>query len=294
MSYAKSFSVFTRRAATLAIALALAATQLALLPGCNVLRRARKVQVQPPPPFQSPLAQPVGGPGMTADQLRVALGDRRTDTRAIRATMSISIGDARSSSRQQFDANVYSALPNFLRVRGSADAGTLFDFLLDKGRVEVMIVPDKKIYIGTLAQLRTNTTLMAGLQPDDLMNSFFVEQNLYRALRENPQVPLQETPDHYIATVGYAGGTIENYHLRKTDLLVDQVDRTQGAQSLGVVRYYGYQFYGGNYLLPSRFDASLPNGGQASVTVTELHPNEARTPEIAKLKIPDGFERLSL
>lgn len=264
------------------------------LPGCNILRRGRKVSAEPPPPFQSPITQAVGRPGMTADQIRVALGERRTDTRAIRGTMSIAVGEARSNTRQQFDANVYSALPNFLRIKGAAETGTIFDFLMDKGRVQVMMVPDKKVYIGTLAQLRSNTNLMAGLQPDDLMNSFFVEQNLYRALRQNPQMQVQETPDHYVAMVMYPGGTTENYQIRKTDLLVDQVDRTQGNQSLGTVRYYGYQFYGGNTLLPSRFDANLPNGAVASVTVTDLQPNAARTPEIGKLTIPDGFERLSL
>lgn len=266
----------------------------AVIPGCNVFRRGRKVQAEAPPPFQSPITQQVGGPGMTADQIRVVLGDRRSDTRAIRGTMSIAVGEARSSTRQQFDASVYSALPNFLRVKGSAESGTLFDFLLDKDRVQVMMVPDKKVYIGTLAQLRSNTNLMAGLQPDDLMNSFFVEQNLYRALRQNPQLQVQETPDHYVAAVVYPGGITENYNLRKTDLLVDSVDRSQGSQSLGNVRYYGYQYYAGNALLPSRFDANLPSGAVASVTVTDLQPNAPRTPEIGKLVIPDGFERMSL
>lgn len=275
-------------------ALAVLVIAAVALSGCNILRRGKKVTAEPPPPFSSPITQAVGGPGMTADQIRVALGDRRTDTRAIRGTMSIAVGEARSNTRQQFDANVYSALPNFLRIKGAAEAGTIFDFLMDKGRVQVMMVPDKKVYIGTLAQLRTNTSLMAGLQPDDLMNSFFVESNLYRALRQNPQMQVQETPDHYVAMVMYPGGISENYNIRKTDLLVDQVDRAQGNQSLGTVHYYGYQYYGGNTLLPSRFDANLPNGAVASVTVSDLQPNAAKTPEIGKLIIPDGFERLSL
>lgn len=278
----------------LGLVMLMAIGQIVSLPGCNVLRRGRKVQAEAPPPFQSPITQQVGGPGMTADQIRVVLGERRTDTRAIRGQMTISVGEARSSTRQQFDANVYSALPNFLRVRGSAEAGTIFDFLLDRGRVQLMMVPDKKVYIGTLAQLRTNTTLMGGLQPDDLMNSFFVEQNLYRAMRQGAQTPLQETPDHYIVSVSYPGGTTENYHLRKIDLLVDQVDRSQGNANLGSVRYYGYQFYAGNALLPSRYDATLPNGAAASVSVTDMQPNAPKTPEIGKLVIPDGFERLSL
>jgi hypothetical protein len=282
-----------RRWCMVALLLTAGTMQLVTLPGCNVLRRGRKVQAEPPPPFQSPITQQVGGAGMTIDQIKVALGERRSDTRAIRGQLTISVGEARSNTRQQFDANVYSALPSFLRVRGSAEAGTIFDFILDKGRVQVMMVPDKKVYIGSLAQLRTNTSLMGGLQPDDLMNSFFVEQNLYTALRQNPQIPLQETPDHYIASVAYPGGTVENYHLRKMDLLVDQVDRTQGNANLGSVRYAGYQFYG-NALLPSRFDATLSNGAAATVSVSDIQPNAAKTPEIGKLVIPDGFERLSL
>jgi hypothetical protein len=231
---------------------------------------------------------------MTADQIRVALGDRRTDTRAIRGSMTIAVGEARSNTRQQFDANVYSALPNFLRIKGAAEAGTIFDFLLDRGRVQVMMVPDKKVYIGTLAQLRSNTSLMGGLQPDDLMSSFFAEENLYRALKQNPQMQVQETPDHYVASVMYPTGMSETYQIRKTDLLIDQVDRTQGNQSMGNVRYYGYQYFGGNALLPSRFDANLPTGAVASISVSDIQPNAAKTPEIGKLVIPDGFERLAL
>ncbi len=264
------------------------------LTGCNVLRRTRKVQVQPPPPFSSPFAQPVAGPGMRLDQIRQMLGERRSDTRSLRANLTITVGEARSNTRQQFDANVYSMPPGFLRVRGSADAGALFDFLMDKGRVQVMIVPEKKIYIGTLAQLRANSNLMAGIQPDDLMNSFLVEQNLYRMIRENPATPMEETQDHYILSVVYPGGLGETFHLRKADLLVDKVTRNQAGQPLGEVNFYGYQFYKDNHLLPSRFDATLPNGGQATVEVSDMRPNEPKNPELNTLTIPDGYERMSL
>lgn len=277
----------------LMIAATLGSCVAVFLPGCNILRRTRRVQAVPPPPFNSPIAQPVGGPGMTTDQIRQVLGERRSDIRSLRANLTITVGEARSNTRQQFDASVYSSPPGFLRVRGSADAGALFDFLMDRGRVQVMVVPEKKVYIGSLAQLRTNTSLMAGIQPDDLMNSFLVEQNLYRNLRENPATPMQETQDHYEFQVVYPGGLTEVFQVRKTDLLVDKVTRTQMGQTLGLVNFYGYQFYG-NHLLPSRFDASLANGGQATVEVVEMRPNEAKNAELNRLTIPDGYERLSL
>jgi len=284
-----------RLAVQLVACMLLLSTAGALLTGCNVFRRARKVQATPPPPFNSPIAQPVGGPGMSVDQIRAVLGERRSDVRSLRGNLTITVGETRSTTRQQFDAQVHSApSTNFLRVRGSADAGTLFDFLMDRDRVQVMVVPEKKIYVGNMAQLRANQTLMSGIQPDDLMNQFLVEQNLYRVLRQNPDTPMVEGADHYEFTVGYPGGMTEVYSMRKPDLLVDKITRSHGGRQMGQVLFYGYQFYEGRHLLPSRFDATLPNGGQATVEVVDLKPNEAKNEQLGRLNIPDGYERLSL
>ncbi len=288
--------MINRRRIVLLIILALA---VVMLSGCDIFRRARRVQAEPPPPFQSPITQVIGGPGMAIADIANALKQRQSDTRSILGQLSIIVGEARSRTRLQFDANMYFAPPDFLRVRGAADAGTLFDFKMEGDQVQVMLVPEKKIHVGTVAALRANPTLMAGLQPDDLMYSFLVDQNLYRHLTSNPGTTIQQTPDHYIVTVNYATGTSENYHLRMNDLLVDKIERNSGRRSMGSVRFDGYAFYPNpngktTHLLPSRFEAQLPTGAVATVEARDLQPNAPRDQPLTIMDVPPDFQRVPL
>jgi len=267
-----------------------------LLSGCDIFRRARRVQATPPPPFQSPITEVIGRPGMTLPEITAALADRQSDTRAILAMLSIIVGESRSRTRLQFDANMYFAPPDFLRVRGAADQGTLFDFLMQGENVQVMLVPEKKIHEGTPLGLRNNPNLMAGIQPDDLMYSFLVEQNLYRNLGN---ATLQENNDHFIVTVTYATGVTENFHLRMNDLLVDKIERYTGRRLMGSVRFDGYAYYPSpngktQHLLPNRFEAQLPSGAVATVEGRDLQPNAPRDPELTTLDVPPDFQRLPL
>lgn len=271
-----------------------------VLPGCDIFRRARRVQAEPPPPFQSPITEVIGGPGMTVQDIAAALQSRQADTRAILGGLSVIVGQARSRTRMQFDANMYFAPPDFLRVRGSADQGTLFDFLMRDGQAQVMLVPEKKIHQGSVAALRNNPTLMAGIQPDDLMQSFLVEQNLYRHLNSPYSgATLQATADHYNVTVSFATGIVETYSLRMTDLLVDRMERRTGRQVTGSVRFDGYAFYPDangktRHLLPSRFEAQLPSGAVATVIAEDLQPNARREEALTTMDIPAEFQQLPL
>lgn len=279
-------------------ALAMAAL---LLGGCDIFRRARRVQAEPPPPFQSPITEVIGHPGMTLPQITEALGARQADTRSILGVLTITVGEARSRSRMQLDANMYFAPPEFLRVRGSADAGTLFDFLMQGDQVQVMVVPEKKVHIGNLAGLRANQNLMGGIQPDDLMYSFLVEQNLYRQLQVPGAAQLREDKDHFVISVTYSTGIREDFSLRMTDLLVDRIDRFQARRLLGSVRFDGYAFFPAatgkskaQHLLPTRFEAQLPNGGVATVETHELQPNAPRTKPLTVMDIPPDFQQIRL
>jgi len=273
---------------------------MVLLGGCNVFRNARRVQAEPPPPFQSPITTMVGHPGMSIPQIAEAIQPRQADTRAILASLSVTVGQARSRTRMQFDASMYFAPPDFLRVRGSADTGTLFDFLVHENHAQVMVVPEKKFYSGTQAALRNNPDLMAGIQPDDLMQSFLVEQNLYRHLT-NPasNASLRETKDHYLLTVSYATGVTEAYSLRMNDLLVDRIERSFGRRAMGSVRFDGYAFYTPEHsktphLLPTRFEAQLPSGAVATVVAEEIQPNAKRQPALETIDVPPDYQRLPL
>lgn len=269
------------------------------VPGCDIFRRARRVPVQPPPPFQSPFTEFVGRPGMSLPEITEILGERQADTRSILGTLSVIVGQSRSRTRLQFDANMYFAPPEFLRVRGSADAGTLFDFLMEGNNVQVMLTPEKKIHSGTLAQLRQNPDLMAGLQPDDLMYSFLVDKNLYLNLTTKPGATIQQTPTHYIITVIYPSGLSENYHLRMGDLLVDRIERYNGRRAMGSVRFDGYGFFQAenseiSHLLPTRFEAQSTDGNLVIVEARTLQPNAPRNEELGIINIPPDFQQLPL
>jgi hypothetical protein len=86
-----------------------------------------------------------------------------------------------------------------------------------------------------------------------------------------------------------------------TDLLVDKIDRYQGRRLMGSVRFDGYAFYPSatgkskaQHLLPTRFEAQLPNGGVATVEAKDLQPNAPRNTELTIMEVPPDFQRLQL
>ena len=271
-----------------------------LLPGCDIFRRARRVQVEPPPPFQSPITEIIGAPGMSAADIAAAIKARQADTRSILGSLSVIVGEARSRTRMQFDANMYYAPPDFLRVRGAADQGTLFDFLMRDGQAQVMLVPEKKIHTGSVAALRNNPTLMGGVQPDDLVQSFLIDQQLYKILSDPASGAfVQQTPDHYVISVAYVTGVTETYSVRMADLLVDRVERHANRRLLGSVRFDAYAFYGKEgsktlHLLPSRFEAQLPTGAVATVQAVDIQPNAKREEALTFITVPPDFQQLPL
>lgn len=290
----------TNRAARL---LALLLIACVTLTGCNIFRRGRAVQAEPPPPFSSPITEAVGRPGMTLPDITAVLAERQADTRSILGTLSIVVGEARSNTRMQFDANMYFAPPDLLRLRGTADAGTLFDFLMLNGQATVLLVPEKKAHVGTVDRLRRNPTVMAGIQPDDLMYSFLAEQNLYRSITGGAQVQLREAGDHYEILVPYPSGVSETFRLRMSDLLIDGIQRKQGRRNMGSVRFDGYAFYDvandkskkkKKHLLPTRFEAQLPSGGVATVESRDLQPNAPRNEDLTRVDIPADFQQQAL
>lgn len=270
------------------------------LGGCNIFQRARRVKAEPPPPFQSPITEVIGHPGMMASEIAAALRARQSDTRSILGSLSVIVGEARSRTRMQFDANMYYAPPNFLRVRGAADAGTLFDFLMKDGYAQVMLVPEKKVHEGTVAALRANPTLMGGVQPDDLVQSFMVDQTITKILSDPASgAQVTEQGDHFVISVAYITGVTETYRMRMQDLLVDHVERRVNRRVIGTVRFDGYAIYDqenskAKHLLPSRFEAQLPTGAVATVVGVDIQPNAKRPETLNALNIPPDFQRLRL
>lgn len=279
------------RLAVLALAVAV------VLPGCRI--RGRSVRKEPPPPeFVSPLP-PVGQPGLTLADIRSALQQRRGEVRSAQAALTMTVGSVRSRGRQQFDSSLYyrpggEGSSDMLRVRGSADAGPVFDFLLNRGEVQTVIYPEQKFYRGSLTDLRANPQLLAGVQPDDLADAFAVERTLLQRIRRNPETPVHETPDHYLISFGDPAGVAETFHLRKQDLLVDRIERTFNGQPASTVQYYGYRFDETGGLVPTRYDAVVASGAELSVEVGDVRFNASAPEGIDHISVPEGFDRLRL
>ncbi len=272
-------------------------TTVVTLSGCRARGRTVKAEA-PPTEFVSPIA-PVGGSGMQLADIRQVLQDRRAQIKSAQAAMTLTIGAARSRGRQQFDATVYSrpatnSSPELLRVRGSADAGPVFDFLLNRNEVQAIVYPEKQFYRGSLIDLRSNPQLLAGVQPDDLAGAFLVERTLLQRIRENPDVPVQETPNHFIIPFQTPEGLTERFHVRKGDLLVEQIERVRGNELISSVRYFGYRVEDQNALIPTRYDITLATGAELSVNVAEVRFNGADPDNVGRMTVPEGFERLRL
>mgnify|MGYP001356843554 CR=1 FL=1 len=281
--------------------LVLAAAALALLIPLTACRQlGRPVKKDPPAPeFVSPFA-PIGHPGMTLPEIREVLQERRSRIRSARAALTLTIGSTRSQGRQQFDASVYcrpatAENPEVLRIRGSADVGPVFDFLLHRNEVQAIIYPDRKFYRGALADFHQNPEILAGVRPDELSEFFLVERTLYQRLRETPGAQLQESADHYIVSFQDQTGLSTHFRLRKADLLVDQVERAYGNQRVSTVRYFGYQYDETGGAVPTRFDMVMETTGvELSVRVGEVVFNGQAPANVTRMTVPDGYERMRL
>lgn len=254
-------------------------------------RRSRQERKE----FRSPIA-PVAQGEMSQPEVMAKLGERNSRIESIRASLDLTVGSGRGS--QQFQTSLFIKNPDFLRVRGSQNAGTVFDVLISRGEAQVLVHPERKFYRGTVDQLRAHPEILMGINPQDLVNCFQPEQTLVRnqVRSDFAQAPVfQSTPQNYQMLFVYPSGMTERFTLRKSDLLVASCEKLYGQQAQSTVRFWAYDLVDGRYLLPTDFSGEVANGNAAfSARVSELRVNEPMSPQLAQITVPDGFERMAI
>jgi hypothetical protein len=244
--------------------------------------------------FKSPLS-PVGDiPAESATAfIFQRLQERAGGIQTIRADFDLLAGGG-IRGKQMIRANMAIQVPGFLRVRGVQNEGTLFDILINRDTVQLLIPPQQQYFRGTIAQLQQNQEILAGINPEDLMDHFSVEQTLLSRLAA-VQFPPETDKTHYLYRFQLPNGTTEVYHLRKQDLLCDLFEKFYGQQLISMIRYWSYQYYGGYYLLPNEFTIALPDKkGEFAANVTSVKVNEPVPDDLQQMRVPDGFERMAL
>lgn len=242
--------------------------------------------------FKSPLT-PIGETAMSFADVNRKLIERQQQVKTLRANLDVT-ANAGLRGRQQFQTQLFVKLPDFMRVRGSQNAGTVFDILVNRQEVQVIVYPERRYYRGTLAQLQANPSVLGGLYPGELIDKFAVEQTLLQRIAKQPQPQFYPSADHVIVRFDLGNGVAERYHLRRSDLLTDLYERYYGQQLLSSIKYWGYDFYQGGFLLPSQFTAQSAGGGQFNAKVTDMRLNEPVPPQLAALAVPEGFTRHTL
>lgn len=244
--------------------------------------------------FSSPLQAFAAASELDVNSIRQVLSDRVAPVKTARVSFDLTAGGG-LRGKQIFSVGMLVESPNFLRLRGSQNEGTMFDVLVNRQNVKILIFPERRYYSGTLKDLQANPGLLAGLNPEDLMDNYTVEQTLLARLSQNPMPEFQTTRDHYILGFAFSNGMSERYYLRKQDLLTDVYERSYNGQYFSRIRYWGYQAYAGNQLLPSQFTIELPGkGGQLAARVTQAEINAIAPPQVKTMEVPDGFERMAI
>jgi hypothetical protein len=273
---------------SVAVLVVLSFSSALLFSGCILGRRAPRKQ--PIPEFSSPLP-PTGEPGLSLGDVRDRLAQRQAGVRTIRSSGQITVGGGRALPRQQFDVTITAELPSFVRVRGSQDTGTVFDLIVDNQDVKMLVFPERKFYRGSLNDLRRNPLVLMGISPDDLITNFVVEQNLLRRLKTSV-AGFDESIDHYNITIAFNNGVSERYALRKSDLLIEKLERFFDGRPTSNVLFSEYKLAGGGDVLPSRFDVTLAGGSEFSAHMQQLQTGEEIGSNMRAFSIPDGFDRM--
>ena len=273
--------------------LVLLALTLVSVVGCNQLRmgpmgRRAAAREDAQRSFSSPIA-PVEQRNMSLQDIVATLNKRQSTVRSLRANLDLTAGAG--STRQVFQGNLVVQPTGFLRVRGTRDQISVFDILVRDDKVRFVSFPDRVFFDGTLAELRANPEVMAGLYPEQLVENFTVEQSLIRKLKQHPQPMLYSDRDHYIIRLDAADGSSERWHLRQSDLLVDRYETMIGNRTIAVVRYWAYQVVDQKYLLPTQLVVESPEARtRFSVEVKEMSVNEPVNPVLNQLDVPPGFK----
>lgn len=240
--------------------------------------------------FRSPL-EPINVPIRSPETVRRVLAQRSRPVQGLKARLEILMGEgARRNPRQRLEALVYVDPPDFMRLRASQNGAVVLDLLVDGDDATALVVPERMAFRGSLHSLEENTRLTGGLAPSLIFEIVNIESSLAARLRkENVRLELgRETLT--LVMRGARASEVEQYVLRSADVLVQRKTRWLGRRKVGEVRFWAYEKMPDGGVVPTDFVIENALGGAALVRMRDLRLNEPRTPALASLEIPPGFE----
>jgi hypothetical protein len=272
------------------LALLISVLALAAFSGCIFKKPARDPDQGRQ--FQSPLPD-IQVRNLAYPEVRELLEQRACKTGPLKANMTLTAGGG-LAGRQQFQTTMFLKQPNFLRVRGSQESGTVFDVMINRDEVRAVVYPERNFYRGHRYALQTNPMVLGGIDPEVLMQNFAVEQSLVQAMQQY-QPDFQVTRDHYVLTFMKPDGATDRYTLRQADLLCDMYERLYNGNLYSNIRFYGYTPVEGRCLLPLQFTVTLPrNNTQFQASVNEVRINEEIPAQAYEVPVPQGFSHMAL
>ncbi|MGB9693052.1 MAG: hypothetical protein ACPL7D_12895 [Candidatus Sumerlaeaceae bacterium] len=267
---------------------------VALFSGCQGLT-ARQGRPDYDLEFRSPLA-PVTGEIRSPHDVRDVLAKRARAIRGLRARAEIFIGrGGRRSPRQRFDALAYVDPPDFLRVRASQSGAGVFDLLVKDGFATAVIIPEKMVVTGPLAELERAPEILGGMAPTQVFDAVDVEALLLRRLESDPAefYPARDRLHFWFRNERQMRE--QEFVVRRRDLLVERLTMWQGRRKMGEIRFWAYeQVADGNSVVPVEFAIENAKGGAFLVRLSEVRLDQPRSPELATIEIPEGFAKQSL
>ncbi len=240
--------------------------------------------------FRSPL-EPVSPPIQSAADVRRVLAGRSKPVRGLKTRLEIILGESgRRNPRQRLEALAYVDPPYFMRLRASQNGAVVFDLLVDGNDATAVIVPERTALRGSLRSLERDTRFTGGLAPSLIFEIVNVESLLAAKLKREDVHFEMGREGISLVVRGARAGEVEQYVLRRADLLVQRVTRWQGRRKVGEIRIWAYEKTAEGVLIATDFVIENALGGAALVRLKDLRLNEPRTPALASLEIPAGFD----
>ncbi len=273
------------------VAFALVAT----FTGCQGGLSARQGRPDRNMQFHSPLA-PVQREIRSPADVRDELAKRAHAVRGLKARAEILIGEGgRRSPRQRFEALAYIDPPDFLRVRASQSGAVMFDLLVKGNQATAVIIPEKTVVRGNLADIARAPELLGGMHPRQLFDTVNIEALLVSWLEQTrPQFKLRSNRI-YLSFQETEQNRLREVVLRRQDLLVERMTTWNGRRKEGEVRFWAYEkITDAGSVIPVEFAIENAKGGAVLIRLSNVRLDEPRTPELGTVEIPEGFAERSL
>ncbi len=192
----------------------------------------------------------------SGEELRLALRDRTRFHDELWVKSDIKIRQEGKKGTDFFSALVAFKAPAQLRLRGSrAPIGTVFEVLLDGNDAGLYFNREKRLFIGTVAELLEKAEMLGGMTPMDLVSAVFVLQNLRDWYGAAMTMIERDLGQHLLIGSRVPSGVQFLWLVRKEDGLVRELlIRSAQGDPLLRIKYQEYRMVGN----PDRFEEPMP------------------------------------